>query len=108
MYVCVENILMKGLSPWRPVVVFMFGLLHGLGFAGVLTEFGMPKGQFLSGLIGFNIGVELGQLTIIAICFVAFGYWFGKKDWYRRVFTIPMSLSISVIASYWFYERVFL
>lgn len=107
-YVCVENILMKGLSPWRPAVVFGFGLLHGLGFAGVLAEIGMPKGQFVSGLIGFNIGVELGQLAVIVICFALFGYWFGKKDWYRRVFTIPMSLSISVIASYWFYERVFL
>lgn len=108
LYVCIENIVMKGFSPWRPAVVFVFGLLHGLGFAGVLTEFGLPKGQFVSALIGFNIGVELGQLAVIAICFAAFGYWFGKKDWYRRVIVIPMSLSISVIASYWFYERVFL
>ena len=107
-YVCIENIVMKGFTRWRTVVVFMFGLLHGLGFAGVLTEFGLPKGQFVSALIGFNIGVELGQLAVIAICFAAFGYWFGKKDWYRRAIVIPMSLSISVIASYWFYERVFL
>jgi len=58
-YVAVENILMKGLSPWRPFIVFVFGLLHGLGFAGVLTEFGIPSGQFLPALIGFNIGVLL-------------------------------------------------
>lgn len=107
-YVAIENVMLNKLSPWRPAIIFGFGLLHGLGFAGVLTEFGLPKGQFVSALIGFNIGVEIGQLTVIAICFAAFGYWFGKKDWYRRVITIPMSLGIAVIASYWFYERVFL
>ncbi|MEM5521858.1 HupE/UreJ family protein [Sulfitobacter sp. AS59] len=66
-YVAVENIFTSGLNPWRPFVIFGFGLLHGLGFASVLGEFGLPSDQFVPALIGFNIGVEIGQLTVIAI-----------------------------------------
>ncbi|WP_246107371.1 HupE/UreJ family protein [Puniceibacterium confluentis] len=69
-FVAVENILTDGLSRWRPLVVFLFGLLHGLGFASVLGEFGLPPGQFFPALIGFNVGVELGQLTVIALAFL--------------------------------------
>lgn len=69
-YVAVENIFSSGLSRWRPLVIFGFGLLHGLGFASVLGEFGLPEDQFIPALIGFNIGVELGQLTVIAIMFL--------------------------------------
>ena len=69
-YVAVENIFMKNLSPWRPFVVFGFGLLHGLGFASVLAEFGLPKSAFVPALIGFNIGVEIGQLAVIAVMFL--------------------------------------
>ena len=104
-YVCVENIFMNGLSRWRPFVVFAFGLLHGLGFAGVLTEVGFVQSQFVSGLIGFNIGVELGQLTVIALCFALVGVWFGRKSWYRVVVTIPLSLGIAAIGAYWLIER---
>jgi hypothetical protein len=70
-YVAVENIFMKNLSLWRPVVVFVFGLLHGLGFASVLGEFGLPEGTFVPALIGFNVGVEVGQLAVIAVTFLA-------------------------------------
>ncbi|MCX8225373.1 MAG: HupE/UreJ family protein [Sulfitobacter sp.] len=66
-YVAVENIFTSGLSRWRPFVIFGFGLLHGLGFASVLGEFGLPEDQFIPALIGFNIGVEFGQLTVISI-----------------------------------------
>jgi hydrogenase/urease accessory protein HupE len=107
-YVGVENIMTSTLHRWRPVIVFLFGLLHGLGFAGVLTDIGLQSGNFITGLIAFNIGVELGQLSVIAVCFLLVGYWFGKKDWYHRYVTIPASLAISVIAAWWFYERVFL
>lgn len=69
-YVAVENIYMKGLSPWRPYIVFGFGLLHGLGFASVLAEFGLPEDAFIPALIGFNIGVEVGQLAVIAVMFL--------------------------------------
>ena len=69
-YVAVENIYLNHLSRWRPFIVFGFGLLHGLGFASVLTEFGLPDGAFVPALIGFNIGVELGQLAVIAVMFL--------------------------------------
>ena len=69
-YVAVENIFMKNLSPWRPVIIFGFGLLHGLGFASVLAEFGLPDGAFVPALIGFNVGVEVGQLAVIAVMFL--------------------------------------
>lgn len=107
-YVAVENLFAKGLNPWRPVVVFGFGLLHGLGFASVLEEFGLPAGQFLPALIGFNVGVEIGQLTVIALAFLAVGLWFGQKDWYRRAIAMPASLVIAAVGAYWFVERVFL
>ena len=106
-YVSIENVFMSGLSRWRPFVVFCFGLLHGLGFAGVLTEVGIAQSQFVSGLIGFNIGVELGQLSVIAVGFLLVGIWFGRKEWYRRVITIPLSLGVAAIGFYWFVERVF-
>ena len=69
-YVAVENLFSRGLSPWRPVIIFGFGLLHGLGFASVLAEFGLPQGQFVPALIGFNIGVEIGQLSVIAVAYL--------------------------------------
>jgi hypothetical protein len=70
-YVAIENIFMRNLSPWRPVVIFGFGLLHGLGFASVLSEFGLPAGAFVPALIGFNVGVEVGQLAVICVMFLA-------------------------------------
>lgn len=69
-YVAVENIFTDGLNPWRPAIIFGFGLLHGLGFASVLQAYGLPDGSVLPALLGFNIGVELGQLLCIAIAFI--------------------------------------
>lgn len=107
-YVAIENVFSSKMNPWRPVIVFVFGLLHGLGFASVLGEFGLPAGQFVAALIGFNVGVEFGQLTVIALAFLAVGYWFGSKTWYRKVIAIPASLAIAAVGAYWFVERVFL
>lgn len=69
-YVAVENVFTDGLNPWRPAIIFGFGLLHGLGFASVLTAYGLPDGAVLPALLGFNIGVELGQLSVIAFAFI--------------------------------------
>lgn len=107
-YVAVENVFSTKLNTWRPVIIFIFGLLHGLGFASVLGEFGLPAGQFVAALIGFNVGVELGQLTVIALAFLAVGYWFGQKPWYRARIAIPASCVIALVGAYWFVERVFL
>lgn len=104
-FIAVENLATNRLSPWRPFVVFGFGLLHGLGFAGVLTEFGLSPAHFASGLIGFNIGVEVGQLAVVAACYALFGAWFSEKSWYRARVTMPMSLAIAFVAVWWFAER---
>lgn len=107
-YICVENLFMNHLSKWRPFVIFGFGLLHGLGFASVLTEIGLSRSHFVTGLISFNVGVELGQLSVILLCFLAVGFWFRSKDWYRAAIVIPGSLIIAAIGSYWFLERTVL
>lgn len=107
-YVCVENLFHQRLTRWRSLVVFAFGLLHGLGFASVLTDVGLSPGHFVSGLIGFNLGVELGQLTVLAACFLLLGLWFRHRSWYRRVIAIPASLAIALVGSYWLVERTLL
>ncbi|MEP4038666.1 HupE/UreJ family protein [Pseudophaeobacter sp.] len=107
-FVAVENIFARRLHLWRPLVVFAFGLLHGLGFASVLGEFGLPQEQVIPALLGFNVGVEAGQLTVIALAYGILGYWFGKHPKYRGRVAIPASVTIALIGSYWFYERVFL
>ena len=106
-YVAVENIFTSHLSRWRPFVIFGFGLLHGLGFASVLGEFGIPDDQFFPALIAFNIGVEFGQLTVISMAFLAVGLWFRYKPWYRARIAIPASAGIALVGAYWFVERVF-
>lgn len=105
-FIAVENLATSRLSPWRPFVVFGFGLLHGLGFAGVLTEFGLSPAHFVSGLIGFNVGVEVGQLAVVAACYALFGAWFSDKSWYRARVSVPMSLAIAGVAAWWFVERI--
>ncbi|MBM3732864.1 MAG: hypothetical protein FJW24_05265 [Acidimicrobiia bacterium] len=105
-YVGVENVLTNKPHRWRPVVVFGFGLLHGLGFAGVLKEFGLATDHFVTGLIAFNIGVELGQLAVIAICYLVAGLWFGHKAWYRRFVTMRASVAVALVGAWWCFERV--
>ncbi len=105
-YVAVENIVTPTLHAWRPVVVFLFGLLHGMGFAGVLTEVGLPRAEFVTGLLSFNLGVELGQLAVIALAYAAVGHWFKAKTWYRSRVVIPASVAIALVGMYWTAERV--
>lgn len=104
-YVAVENIFARDLTRFRPILVFAFGLLHGLGFASVLGDFGLPEGQFIPALIGFNLGVEFGQLAVIAAAFLAVG-WLRNRDWYRKAITIPASTMIAIVGLYWSVERV--
>lgn len=106
-YVGVENILTRTLKPWRVVIVFGFGLLHGLGFAGVLTEIGIPESDFITALVTFNVGVELGQLAVILGAWLLVAAWFRHKDWYRYRVVIPGSLAISLVGAYWTLERTF-
>ncbi len=106
-FVAVENVLSAKLRPSRVVLVFMFGLLHGMGFAGVLRELGLPESEFVTALISFNVGVELGQLAVIASAYLLVAYWFKDKSWYRKGVVVPGSLAIGVVGAYWTVERVF-
>jgi hypothetical protein len=105
-YVAVENIMTSKLHVWRPVIVFCFGLLHGLGFAGVLQEIGLPRADYAIGLFGFNVGVEFGQLAVIAIAFGVSGLWFRHKPWYRQRIVWPASAAIALMGAFWTIERI--
>jgi hydrogenase/urease accessory protein HupE len=106
-YVAIENVFTDRLHAWRPLVVFCFGLLHGMGFAGVLNEIGLPRSEFVPTLLSFNAGVELGQLTVIFTAFLLLGLPFRRKPWYRQRIVIPGSLLIAAVGLYWFVQRAF-
>lgn len=103
--VCIENILTSNLRRWRILWVFLFGLLHGLGFASVLAEVGLSPATFLPALLGFNLGVELGQITVVAVCLLLIGYWHRDKPWYKPRFSTPASVIIGAIGLFWFAQR---
>jgi hydrogenase/urease accessory protein HupE len=92
---------------YRPFLVFGFGLLHGLGFASALSALDAPQGSFLPSLLSFNVGIELGQLTVIggALCLTL---WFRQRRWYRRRIALPASIVIALIAGVWTIQRLYL
>jgi hydrogenase/urease accessory protein HupE len=106
-FVAVENILTPELKPSRIALVFAFGLLHGLGFAGVLSELGLPRSEFLTALLSFNVGVEGGQLAVIAIAFLLLALPFRGQSWYRQRIVVPASCLIAAVGLYWSIQRVF-
>ncbi|MBT6275104.1 MAG: HupE/UreJ family protein, partial [Chromatiales bacterium] len=105
-YVGVENLMTARLKPWRVAIVFGFGLLHGMGFAGVLRDIGLPPDQLIPALIAFNVGVEGGQLTVVAGTLLAGCFWFSGKVWYRKRLVMPASTMIALIGAYWLIERI--
>jgi len=105
-YVAIENLFLSELKLWRVVLVFGFGLLHGMGFAGALREIGLPRSDFLMALLTFNAGVEAGQLGVIAVAFVLVGLRCGTRAWYRRRIVVPASALIAGTAVYWTLERL--
>lgn len=104
--VAMENIFTDQLHPWRIFIIFLFGLVHGMGFASVLIGLGLPEKEFATALITFNLGVEFGQITVIVAAWLLFGKWFGSRPWYHRRIVVPLSLIIACIALYWTVERV--
>ena len=104
--IALENIFYPKYSPWRLLVVFVFGLVHGLGFARALSELGLPPTSLLTSLLGFNVGVEVGQLTVIVLAFIA-TMWLRGSDRYRKFMVLPGSISIAVIGTYWMIQRIF-
>lgn len=107
LFVAVENLLLTELKPWRILLVFMFGLIHGMGFASSLNEIGLPRNKFLISILSFNVGVELGQISIILAVFLLIVRPFGKSDNYRKRVVYPLSILIALIAFYWTIQRVF-
>ena len=107
LFVAIENIITDRLNPWRVAVVFGFGLVHGMGFASALTGLGLPQKDYFGSLISFNVGVELGQVSVILLCWALVGRWAANKAWYKQRVVIPVSVIIGLIAAYWTVERVF-
>ena len=104
-FVAIENLFTTELKPWRPFVVFGFGLVHGMGFAGALKDLGLQRHDFLTALVGFNAGVELGQLSVVALALLAVG-WFRSRPGYRRLVVVPASATIAAVAVFWTIQRL--
>jgi hydrogenase/urease accessory protein HupE len=105
-YVAIENVVIGRLTLWRPAVVFGFGLLHGMGFAGALRELRLPRAAFLPALVSFNAGIEAAQLAIIAAAFLAVAMWHRHKPWYRTRVVVPASVAIALTGLFWTVQRV--
>jgi hypothetical protein len=105
-YVAIENVFLSELKSWRVALVFAFGLLHGMGFAGALQDLGLPRSEFVTALVTFNIGVEVGQLAVIAAAFLMVGWQYSQRTWYRPRIAIPASAMIACVAVYWTVGRI--
>ena len=106
-FVAIENMLLTELKAWRILIVFLFGLIHGMGFASSLNEIGLPVGKFYTSVIAFNAGVEVGQITIITLMFACLIIPLRKKNWYRVGIVYPISGVIALIATFWTIQRIF-
>jgi hypothetical protein len=104
-FIALENVFRPRLGIGRLAIVFCFGLIHGLGFASSLSEIPFPKHQFLIALLGFNFGVDFGQLFIIFLAFLAVG-WFRNRPWFRARIAIPCSCAIAAIGLFWMVQRI--
>jgi hypothetical protein len=103
--VALENIFRPTYGRFRILLVFVFGLIHGLGFAQRLIDERIPEGSVISALLGFNVGVELGQLAVIGLA-IAATFWLKDEEKYRRWVVIPASALIALAGLIWAYQRV--
>jgi hydrogenase/urease accessory protein HupE len=103
--VALENIFRPTYGKFRLLLVFIFGLIHGLGFAQRLIDERIPEGSVVSALLGFNVGVELGQLAVIGLA-VAATFWIKDEDEYRRWVVIPASALIAIAGIAWAIQRL--
>ena len=90
----------------RWVMAFVFGLIHGFGFASVLADLGLPQGALVLALVGFNVGVELGQLAIVAV-FLPIAFWLRATRFYRKGVLTGGSILVAILASWWLAQRLF-
>ena len=104
--VALENIFFPNYRHSRLFIVFFFGLIHGLGFAGALSAFDLDPTSLVIGLLGFNVGVEFGQLAVITIVFFL-TFWLKGETKYRKIAVVPCSILIALMGIYWTIERIF-
>lgn len=105
-FTALENIYSQSVSNWRVLLIFIFGLIHGMGFASALQETNIPKHQFFVALLSFNVGVELAQIIILLFLYFAFGKWLQHFTWYKSRVVNPISCCIACVAMYWAVERI--
>jgi hydrogenase/urease accessory protein HupE len=101
-----ENIFIRDVKPWRWLVVFLFGLIHGLGFAGSFSQLQLSSDDLIRPLVLLNIGIEIGQLSVVAAC-AALTFWAWHKTWYTAWIVRPLSVMIAALALWWTLERAF-
>ena len=90
----------------RWVMAFVFGLIHGFGFASVLADLGLPQDALVLALVGFNVGVELGQMAIV-VAFVPIAFWLRTTRFYREGVLTFGSILVALVAGWWFIQRAF-
>ena len=103
--IALENIFRPTYGKFRIILVFVFGLIHGLGFAQRLIDERIPSGSIVSSLLGFNLGVEFGQLAVIGLA-IAATFWIKDEEKYRGWVVIPASTLIAVAGLFWAYQRI--
>jgi hypothetical protein len=99
-FVTLDNVMRQRRGRWTYMVTFVFGLVHGLGFAGVFREAAGNAREFAVALLSFNVGVELGQLVVVMAAFAVAGR-FWERAWYRRAVAVPASAVIAIVALVW-------
>ena len=104
-FIGIENLFVRNLGPQRIVLVFLFGLIHGMGFASVLAEKleNVPREQLTIPLLGFNVGVELAQ---IAVLIAAFLVTWPLRKWFSKVRVVG-SVIVALAGLWWMFERIF-
>lgn len=105
-FVALENLIVSEVKPWRLILVFLFGLVHGMGFASSLNEIGLPPDQFATSILMFNLGVEVCQVLVITGVFGLLILPFKNRQWYRVRIVYPISILIALVSSYWTFTRL--
>ena len=105
-FIALENLIVSKAKPWRLLLVFLFGLVHGMGFASSLNEIGLPPDQFATSILLFNLGVEVCQVMVIAFVYGLLILPFSDRQWYRFRIVYPISILIALVSSYWTFIRI--
>jgi len=105
-FIAIENIFITQINSRRYWMIFLFGLIHGMGFASAFLETSINNTYFYTSLFSFNVGVEIGQILILLLAYFIVGKPYGSELWYRKQIVIPVSMLIAIIAIGWTYKRI--